>query len=311
MNKSLSTLNVFFILFALCFSPTLQAQFRDIELRHERNEDKSVTISYTKKLPGSYTVYLDFETLENASHPNRPIVIKGYTGTLIKLKPLMPEQSIKLRYRYTYIMGNVDPKLDKNLVYALPYNPEIALEIRKLRHEENEDNSEDNSGNKTTFFFKSDEAQIIRSMRKGTVVKVFRGETDYSQGASMTPKRSYVLVEHDDGSLARYSGLHKDQIIVQEKQKVYPHSLIGVTDETAPGEFTGYFSVIYRHVEEKNGGKREYSFAYLDPEFKTENGPEKLKDRIVYTSTMDMELLQSEFTKREKKQYKKNPSKFQ
>ncbi len=76
------------ILLLLITSGQLLAQTKNIEISYKRNDDKTVDISYTKKLPGSYYLFLEFPQLENCYQSNLKEVIKSSSGTLLTLRPI-------------------------------------------------------------------------------------------------------------------------------------------------------------------------------------------------------------------------------
>ena len=99
----------------------LSAQVQDFTINRTVNDDKSIDLSYVKKLPGSYYVFLKFTNITNCNTYEYKEVIDGYSGRLLSLKPINAQQGIGFSLKYSTVMGKPNPRIDSLLQYILPY----------------------------------------------------------------------------------------------------------------------------------------------------------------------------------------------
>ena len=300
--KTLSSLIIF------CFALVGYAQQAKVEVSSKRNSDKSVTFSYSKTELGSYTIVLKFSSLENASFGKGEFTIKGKSGNLFKLRPIDPEKSISYRYSFRYYPGELNPKIKKGITYILPVDTTTTARVNELDYLWSKYQDREEPENWKAFMIQSDTPKNIRAMRRGVVIKI-DGQHQYDTRVrkSYTSNSNIILVEHPDGTIARYGGFDQKQIAVKLGQKVYPYTLLGKTGEYNKGEYRINFMIYYlSKLESKNGS----IWAYINPYFQTQSGRMQLENRTVYKNQMSAELFQQEFSKREKKRLKKYPEKF-
>jgi len=108
----------------------LNAQNPKLLITVERSDDNSVTLNYSKELPGSYTVNLEFTQLENSdAQVHQKIVVSEYNGVLLKLNPINTQKSISVGYKYTTIIGEINPKIDSLVTYTLPFKLNKNIKI--------------------------------------------------------------------------------------------------------------------------------------------------------------------------------------
>ena len=99
-------------------------------------------------------------------------------------------------------------------------------------------------------------------------------------------------------------------------QTVYPQTKLGKLDVWNPGKYRLSYSISYlidanlKNQKKQNLKNSKSRSAFLTPYFITENGFEKVKPKQKYTVTTNETTLFEEFTKKEKKKYKKNPELF-
>jgi len=315
MKKNILYLITFFTVISI--NHELLSQNRNIEITYKRNSDKSVDISYTKKLPGSYFVKLEFTTLTNCLESSIERVIKSSSGRLVKLNPTNSKENINFSYKYYTIRGIPNPKADSLFNYTLP-----LMEGNNVKIHEASNFGEQYFGSKKPTNWKSyivyrNNSDTIYSMRKGIVVAItnkYVADTIFKKG--YTSKKNTIIIEHSDGTYASYSGFKKNSIFVKLSQTVYPQTKLGLLEIFNTGKYRLDFSISYlidnniENQEKQNLKNRKSKYAYLTPYFLTENGFEKLKHCKKYTVTSNEKTLFKEFTKRERKKYKKNPQTF-
>ena len=110
----------------------LFAQPQKINIKTKQNEDKSVTFNYEKEVPGSYTLILDFDFLENAYGKKFVKTIDNKIGEIVDLEPINPYKEIRYTYRYWHFMGKYNPKFDSTFVYLLPLSIEKDFKLYQM-----------------------------------------------------------------------------------------------------------------------------------------------------------------------------------
>lgn len=316
MKKNILYLITF--LTAISINQKLLSQNRNIEITYKRNSDKSVDIFYTKKLPGSYFVKLDFITLTNCFESSIERVIKSSSGRLVKLNPTNSEENINFNYKYYAIRGIPNPKVDSLFNYTLPIMVGNKVKIYEASNFGAQYFGSKKPTNWKSYILYRNYPDTIFSMRKGVVVKItneYVADTIFEK--HYTSKKNTIIIEHSDGTFASYSGFKKNSIFVKLGQTVYPQSKLGLLEIFNIGKYRLDFSISYlidkniENQENQNLKNRESKYAYLAPYFLTENGIEKLKHCKSYTATLNEKTLFKEFTKRERKKYKKESQLFQ
>jgi len=284
---------------------SLYAQNDNIKISYKINKDNSVDISYKKRLPGSYYIKLKFTKLTNSYPSDFEGVIKKSSGNLVKLRPVNKEKSIGFSYRTTSRIGVPNPKVDSLITYSLPFKKGKKITIFEAFNVNERYLKEDNPSNWKSYVVKSKTPDTLYSMRKGIVIELTNEfVTDTIVDKSFTSKRNSVIVEHEDGTYTSYKGLKKNSMFVKLGQTVYPQTKLGVMDILNKDGYRCSFTVYYVKDSEA------FEYEYITPNFLTEKGVDKLISEKEYKVIFNEELLLQEFTRREKKKYKKEPSKF-
>ena len=287
----------------------LNAQNPKLLITVERNDDNSVTLNYTKELPGTYTVNLEFTQLENSdAQVHQKIVISGYNGVVLKLKPINTQKSISVGYKYTTIIGEINPKIDSLVTYCLPFK--LNKNIKIIEAENIDQKYFNNEEEKTwkTYVVNLQTPDTVYCMRKGIVVDIKRGENSNTSIEKVyTSKTNQVLIEHNDRTYSKYTGFDDDKILVKLGQTVYPQSKLGVLGLYNVAAYRLDFYVYYlvdfnfEQLNNQNVLNKKLPMRFLTPNFITQNGIQKLKNQMEYSVNCNKEIIIQEFTKREKK----------
>ena len=308
----------FIYLIAIFFSlSNIQAQQQPIELSYEIRGDKSVAFSYIKNEPGSYFLRIEFQKLRNAHQNSYEQVIKYDHGKLLQLRPIHREEAIQFSYSYSFIRGIPNPEVDSLFQYSLPVKAGNTIEIREASHLGEQYFGAERPLNWTSYIVNSNKPDSVHSMRRGLVVEVLEDhETNTQNDKKYTSKRNHVIVEHEDGTYAMYKGLGKGTIAVEPGEKVYPGSLLGELQEFNKQLFRLDFSIYYLYNEEfednraKSLQENKSNNKYVKPYFITSSGVTQIESGKEYTGVMNDEIFTREFTRRENKQFKKDPDSF-
>jgi hypothetical protein len=209
----------------------LFAQPLDINIKTKQNEDKSVTFTYEKEVPGSYTLILDFDFLENAYGKEFIKTIDNKIGEIVNLEPINPYKEIRYTYRYWYFMGKYSPNFDSTFVYLLPLSAEKDFKVYQMTNLNEDYFNGKKIKNWTVLLFETEIGDTVYAARKGQVIKVVdEFECDSLHIVSYQSKVNELIIEHEDGTLAQYYGFKKNSFTVKLGQTVYPRTPLGITE---------------------------------------------------------------------------------
>lgn len=116
-------------------------------------------------------------------------------------------------------------------------------------------------------------------------------------------RENYLLIEHTDGTLARYSVLQKGSLMVKPGDTVYPDTPLALA-----GTYNGKFyqlrfqlhTIVPADAEsEVRDVKDVFRRVYLDPLFLTTEGIVKLASERHCTPVVNDDLIHKEMSKRE------------
>ena len=285
-----------------------------IVLRTERNQDNSVDVFYSKDVPGSYCIYLNFKSYENTLTPERKFVVDNFEGKLFTLRPINKEQNIQYSYNYTYKRGIPNPKLDSTFVYLLPFKNNCSVKVWYLTNLGSKYLHQEEPKNWKAFQFICNKTDTICSARKGIVVSVVDDySTDTTQLVSYSSSRNMILIEHKDGTYARYEGFDRKKIYVKPGDLVLPNQpLGGLSQYDKSGTYQLRFSVDYLiepkvdNSSDNSDKKRKIDYNYINPYFQTTDGLLRLAQSKKYTTQITEDVIIKELSARElKKRHKK------
>lgn len=281
-----------------------------IDVKSERNEDNSITYSYEKRMPGNYLVYLQIQQVGNTIPPSDRITISGYSGTLFTLKPISDKAGIAFRFRYGYLRGKYKPKPDFDFVYTLPFKNGKEVKVDEITTVSASAGVSEPNNWKAFQFTTSSASDSVFVARKGMIVEVVENkDPDYNMEYSFKQEANYVIIEHKDGTLARYDVLEKNSVAPEEGDMVYPGDFLGMAGtydkkENKQLRFRVYY--LNKLEDEMLWGSRKMSdgnsfYSHLNPVFMTKEGATRLKKGDFTTAMINDELITEEMTKREKR----------
>ena len=307
MNKRIFCLIIFLTILGV--SEKVLSQNKNIEITYKRNSDKSIDISYTKELPGSYYIRLEFSTLENCYKSDFEGVVKNNSGRIIKLEPINKEQHVNFSYKLFSTRGNPNPNFDKNFNYVLPFKIGESIKIIESTSLKEKYFNSEKDLNWKSFIVDRNSADTIYSMRKGIVIDIINEfKTDSLDAYLYTSEMNKIFIEHNDGTIAKYVGFNRKSIFVKLGQTVYPQTKLGVLDIFNNLVYRLYFDISYlKNVDFDSSKKRtlssESQMEHINTYFYSSIKPITLKNNNEYIVEIDEIIRFKEFTKREKKMY--------
>jgi len=272
------------------------------------NENNTVDIIYRKSIEGSVYFNLFFDKLENCTSIST--FYKGNctsnSGKLITLNPLDRTRPVTCSFRFSWIRGKLVSNIDTSFVYLMPVSGGKTVNVENNFYLMKAYFGQVEPKNWKSLQFNADPGDTVFSVRKGVVVEVNDGfEPDTALLVSFSSQTNSLLVEHQDGTMARYSVLEKGSFMVRPGQVVYPHAplaLAGTFDKTENTQFrlSLYYLIeekIDNPLETKQGNKKNY-YAFVNPLFHTTNGDLRLEAFSKHTSEITPELITKELVKK-------------
>jgi len=293
------------------------SQKRTRNVTFERNKDKSVTFNYDSDIPSSVLLILTFNQLTNANEDIVKKTMKGYRGEILTLHPANQDEGIGFSYSYRTILGNVKAEPNFNFKYMLPFKKGRQVKVRYLNYLGKKfGNSVPKNWKYFQFLTKPNDT--VLAIRKGVVVSVTDGiKTDKISEFNFKSKSNSIIIEHEDGTFARYNVLKDKSIMVNVGDIVYPSAPIAVSgsydlEENSQLRLSIYYLdkkiLKYDFSNSKNETlkNKTHLYSYIDPFFSMENNEHiKLEKNLTYTSLFNNSIIEFEMSRREKKKWKK------
>jgi hypothetical protein len=301
-------------------SVQLFAQVENITIANKVNDDQSIDFTYTKEMAGSYYVHMEFLNISNCYTTEYKGVVMDRVGTILTLKPANPQQGIGYSYKYRFIRGVPNPKIDEAFQYVLPFKIGKKVQIFEAGSIEEKYFGQEKNENRKSYVVLLKKSDTIFCMRKGIVVKLINEYVDDMPTTTQyTNKRNSVTIEHEDGTLANYEGFQKDSFKVKLGQTVYPYTEIGLvslfdkTENSYRLDFNVYYLSNVNNLESDqyqsvHNYKSRYKF--ITPKFFSSDGIVTIETTKSYKSVFNDAIILQEMSRSEKKKYLKDPTQF-
>jgi hypothetical protein len=293
------------VLICLVFAFLRTEGQNQIEVQYQRTTDNKIVFYGTNRTYAPYTVWLNFSTLVNLSSDNPRGYTVLYPGTnrLCSLAPTSTSQT-NFGYSYVYRLGCYPTKPDTTITYLFPLKHGKKTTVQELSHLA----KISGGGVPKDWYalsFKTEYGDTICAARKGVVIEVIDNLREDDRGTVMYAKeRNYVLVKHEDCTIARYELLKEEGSLVKEGQNLMAGDFLGIIG--GKGYSSGShlrFSVHYLYLQGSNP-KDENTIAYVPVKFNVDDSKVRLSTSKTYTSLHKEETIQQEMNKREIKKWR-------
>lgn len=157
---------------------------------------------------------------------------------LTSLQRANPLKSFGYNFFFTSKQGKLDATHDDSYIYDLPFETGKSY---KLLQGYGGNFSHRDSHNYYAYDFKMPNRSLITAAREGIVIKTVSHFSEGGTVARLANKDNHIHIEHNDGTIAVYSHLQHDGIIVKEGDKVQKGQNIGYSGST------GYLDTPHLH----------------------------------------------------------------
>lgn len=266
-----------------------------------RYEGRNVVFDATFNGSGSYTLVLSFKELHGyKSLSGRKAIINitpPFSGNSIyKLTEIDGSRASSYRYSYQYFQGKYNVKPDLDFPYLFPVK--LGENVRIFQME----NLDVTLGKSVTdkilgVTFSYTGVDTIHAIRSGQVVRVEKSTRERIKPEAGVvyydkPSRSFIEVEHKDGTIVRYVCFTSAESLPEEGERIIAGQPLAVFVKEESDRRIGV-SLFYL------GKEMEYKI--IIPKFYTSNGLVSLEFGKEYTGTSTEEIIEKELTKSEKK----------
>lgn len=220
------------------FTLTALAQ-EDIQILSARGENGEINISAENTANFEQSIKLDVNYKGMKPSRELPIIQVIPPRATVFLMTMVPEpnKSYSYKYQYTYIQGDVTGTHDDSYVYRLPYKKGREYMVGQSYNER------PTHMNQYAVDFNMDVGTEITAVRGGVVTRVVEKFDKGCPKEECSQYNNFVLVKHEDGSVADYSHIKKNGALVKTGDQ------IKAGDPVALSGATGWASGPHLHFE--------------------------------------------------------------
>lgn len=245
------------VIVLLLLSSVLIASTDEVNIK-ARKSGKYVIVDGMNNNPFSVTVAYNANYVNLKSEKKLP--------TLFVLKPFSKQEVLRLyieknnfsfKAHYDWTIGSKDAKHDKNYIYRLPYK------LGTMEMVSQGFNGKFSHYGKSQYAvdFNMKEGTGIYASREGIVVKI-KSDSNLG-GASRTFEKygNYITIEHSDETLATYSHLKQNGVVVKVGEMVKKGKLIGYSGKTGFARGAHLHFIVYKATDGKS--RKSFSVKFM------------------------------------------------
>lgn len=259
-------------------SLSVAAQDTGISVTASNAADNSLVFKADANGYGTFTVRLAIDDIRNSlDGKTNTVVIAAAEGNatteLLTISPLDGSIPVTASCKWDWLQGKLDPIPDLGFVYRLPVADGRAATVRSLTPAE-AGMVRDNVSAFLMWQFSMEENDPVFAIRKGMVIYV------QGYGDRTHPGGGSIIVEHADGTQARYDALGEESALVAPGDTVYPDTQIATAGKL-PGGGYGAQVGLYYYATNRNRGAHPHMMAqtnFINPIFMTAAGENILQD---------------------------------
>lgn len=157
---------------------------------------------------------------------------------VIEFEIIDSKKASAFKTQYSTMIGRLNPNYDNNYLYALPYKRGQAFTLTQGFN----GNATHKGKSAYALDFNLPIGSEVHAMRDGIVTALEEKHTEHGFSAEYASKANYIIIQHDDGTMAMYGHLNTNGVRVRLGERVYKHKFIGYSGNT------GYSSGPHLHV---------------------------------------------------------------
>ena len=234
---------VVFLLFL--FVSSLIAADNSVVVKAKKVND-NVIVNAMNKNPFSVTIAYNASYQNLKSDKKLPIifVLKPYSKEEI-LHLHIEKNKFLFKANYKWSIGSKYARHDKNYLYRLPYKLGSKQRVSqgfngKFTHY---------GMSRYAVDFDMKEGTEIYAAREGRVVKTKDDSNIGGATRSFEKYANYIIIEHNDGTLATYAHLKQNGVVVKVGEQVKKGQLIGYSGKTGMARGPHLHFIVYRAVD--------------------------------------------------------------
>lgn len=207
---------------------------------------ENIVVKGVNKNPFSVTVAYNASYQNLKSDKKLPIIFVLKPNSHQEILHLHIEKnkfSFKANYRWT--IGSKYARHNKNYIYRLPYKSGTKRMVSqgfngKFTHY---------GMSRYAVDFDMKEGTEVYAAREGRVVKTKADSNIGGATRSFEKYANYIIIEHNDGTLATYAHLKQNGVIVKVGEQVKKGQLIGYSGKTGMARGPHLHFIVYRAVD--------------------------------------------------------------
>lgn len=238
------------ILFLFTFTSFLHAADDSVKIK-ARQAGEYVVVNGMNENPFSITVVYNASYTNLTSNTKLPIlfVLKPFSKEEI-LKLHIEKSSFTFKANYKWTIGSKDAKHDNNYIYRLPYK----LGTKEMVSQGFNGKFSHYGQSQYAIDFNMKEGTGVYAAREGVVVKTKSDSNRGGASRSFEKHANYVTIEHSDGTLATYSHLKQNGVVIKVGDMAQRGELLGYSGKTGYAQGPHLHFVVYKAT---NGKGRE------------------------------------------------------
>lgn len=216
----------------------VNAQKKDVEVFHQAQDDGTLFIMAKNNTDvlQSVVVNIILKGMESSEPlPVTKLLDPKKETRITILKPV--KKSYSYNTQLSYIKGDITANHNDKTVYQLPYKSGESYKIDQGY------NGISTHMGKFALDFHMDEGTEVCAIRDGVVFEVQESNNRGCPSNDCSKFNNFILVRHDDGSIADYSHIKKNGALVKTGDQVKAGDVIALSGST------GYASGPHLHLE--------------------------------------------------------------